>query len=182
MNSPFILLFDFELDRDSMEPLQFNQFSIQVQFACEYVNWAASLLIWEWIEMRRKQNRINYVLCLWVQFNCPAIHLDAILLPHLKLNTQHIHSITHTNAWYTYYVKNQCETGIGHWHSNRNEFKRLQTLARTYNELNLNEPQSIEPATSNAVVVVHLHFICIWNSRQRSVIFFCCSKDILFFL
>lgn len=38
MNSPFILLFDFELDRDSMEPLQFNQFSIQVQFACEYVN------------------------------------------------------------------------------------------------------------------------------------------------
>lgn len=180
MDSPFILLFDFELDRDSMEPLQFNQFSIQVQFACEYVNWAASLLIWEWIEMRRKQNRINYVLCLWVQFNCPAIHLDAILLPHLKLNTQHIHSITHTNAWYTYYVKNQCETGIGHWHSNRNEFKRLQTLARTYNELNLNEPQSIEPATSNAVVVVHLHFICIWNSRQRSVIFLLFKRYFVF--
>lgn len=80
-----------------------------------------------------------------------------------------------------YYVKNQCETGIGHWHSNRNDFKRLQTLARTYNELNLNEPQSIEPATSNAVVVVHLHFICIWNSRQRSVIFLLFKRYFVFF-
>lgn len=124
----------------------------------------------------------NYVLCLWVQFNCRAIHLDAILLTHLKLNTQHILTLNHSHKCMVNCVKNQCETGIGHWHSNRNEFKRLQTLARTYNELNLNEPQSIEPATSNAVVVVHLHFICIWNSRQRSVIFFLFKRYFCFFI
>lgn len=177
MNSPFILLFDFELDRDSMEPLQFNQFSIQVQFACEYVNWAASLLIWEWIEMRRKQNwiKLRFMFVGTVQLPSNTSWCNSLTSSEIEYAA---HTLNHSHKCMVYYVKNQCETGIGHWHSNRNEFKRLQTLARTYNELNLNEPQSIEPATSN-VVVVHLHFICIWHNRPRSLRRFSQKKHIL---